>query len=148
MSWRIGNEQVTGPVKRAGLPQLDESKITLLKDFEWWDGPLTGVIEYEGRRYWFDYIGNCARCDGELSCDCDDSGRHYFYAAIPLTDEQLVEIEKHFNDGRNSYMGPDLRNVTPVGWFTDGCNQNFYGIVVHKKGCDGRENCDCIITKK
>jgi hypothetical protein len=48
MSWRSGNEGLTGKLSRKNLPQLDESKIRLIKDFEWWDGPLAGLLEYEG----------------------------------------------------------------------------------------------------
>jgi hypothetical protein len=104
-------------------------------------------VSRNGKTYWFDFMGDCPRCD-EISCNCEDSGRHYFFVVKPLTSEQLEEAMSHIKSGRNEYLGPNLNEVMPIGWFTDGCNQNFYAIVVHKPGCNGREHCECIITKK
>ncbi len=140
------DEKLTGSVSRTGLPQLDEFKIRLIEDLEWYDGPMSGLMTYEDQFYWFDLSGFCGRCEG-FGCDCEDSGRHYYYVVRPLTDDQLQEAQARIKED-GEYSGPDLSEVSPIGWFMDGCNQNFYGIVVHKRDCDGRKNCDCIITKK
>ena len=39
----------------ARLRQLDSTRIKLLFAMHWFDGPLSGLAEYEGRRVWFDF---------------------------------------------------------------------------------------------
>jgi hypothetical protein len=133
--WRSGQKDLLSAAARRDYPQLDEMQIKLVDDFDWWDGPLSGVAEYGGRLCWFDYAGACDKCDGpfESVCDCPDEGRHYFYLLFPLTDEQIAESKAKMTDGYDeTYRGPDLHDVPPLGWFTDGRNQKFYAVQVEK----------------
>jgi len=122
----------------ATLRQLDELEIRYLWHFDWWDGPLYGMAEYQGRRAWYDYHS-----------DTEDD-RHYRYVLYPLTPEQVEAAELwHATQGRwdaatgqwvgrdperhdESWAGPDFSGVQPIGWFADGRNEDFYPIKVHR----------------
>lgn len=133
--------------KKSQLPQFDESEIRIRKSYSWWDGPLSGLMEYREGVYWFQFVGTCSRCDDDSECACEDSGRHYFYVATPLTPDQLAAIESDYQN-RDMRYEPNLAGTLPTGWFTDGRNQNFYAIVVHRCGCDGGDSCKCAILPK
>ncbi|MFI6496883.1 hypothetical protein [Nonomuraea typhae] len=38
------------------LPELTGADITLLFDWDFYDGPLSGGLDWEGRRYWFSAV--------------------------------------------------------------------------------------------
>lgn len=70
------------------LPRLDRSQVSLLWFAEYYDGPMSGLLETGGRKYWFqapkDYLG---RYD-----EIGDEVRHYL--VIELSPEQLAEEEE------------------------------------------------------
>src|SRR4051794_31681483 len=116
----------------SALPQLDELEIHYLWHFDWFDGPLYGMAEHQGRRAWYDYHS-----------DTEDD-RHFRYVLYPLTQEQIDVAElwratrgrwdaaaerwvgRDFKDHDESWTGPDFTGVAPLGWFTDGRNEDFY----------------------
>ena len=120
------------------LRQLDELSIRFLWYCNWYDGPLSGMAEYEGRRTWYDFHS-----------DTDD-GRHYRYVLYPLTHEQIETAELwHATLGHwdavasqwvrpssashdASWAGPDFSKTQPIGWFADGRNEDFYAIKVRR----------------
>ena len=63
------------------LPRLDETQIRLVWHFDWWDGPLNGLAEYDDQKAWFAFH------------DIDEPGIHYFYRLYLLTDAQVAEAE-------------------------------------------------------
>jgi hypothetical protein len=119
----------------ARLPQLDSARIKLLFAMNWFDGPLSGLAEYEGRRVWFDFH------------HMDEEGLHFYYTLFPLTPEQNAaavlwrRTHGRYVHGRwvgrdearfdVNYRGPVLEGVEPLGWFMDGPNRDFYGIKVY-----------------
>ncbi|MBB5034531.1 MULTISPECIES: hypothetical protein [Prosthecobacter] len=118
------------------LSRLDETRVHFLWHFDWWDGPLHGLAEYDGQKAWFVFH------------DMDELGRHYYYRLYLLTDAQAAEAELWYATrgtydaatqrwlGRDevrhdsSWVGPDVSARQPIGWFADGSNSDFYGIQV------------------
>jgi hypothetical protein len=148
----IRDIKFTDNLRREGLPQFDESKIksrsrAWYMKGAWYDGPLMGLLEYEGTHYWFDMVAKCLACEEspEQIEDCEHEDRHRLFIIQSLTPEELQEVESSW--GLPEYHGPE-KHLVPVGWFTDGCNQRFYAFILHQPGCNGRENCDCIIDKE
>ena len=147
MAWRDLDE-----TDLSTLRQLDEKQIKLLYHLSWWDGPLTGVVEYQGREAWFQFAGE------------DAKGEHYRHVLYPLTDEHLDKLDQWCDkrtawatehmpwEGEEEHQaakeawaqagldwtGPDLTEVQPIGWFMDGANQSFYAIDV-QHGQTGQE---------
>lgn len=132
----MNDDQKTLPEGLDGLPQLDEARIRLVWHVDWWDGPLHGLAEYDGRKAWFAFH------------DMDEPGRHYFYRLFLLTNAQVAEAQL-WHETRGTYdvptqswrgrdetrhnvawSSPDLSTQQPLGWFTDGSNSEFYGIRV------------------
>src|SRR2546426_2432789 len=128
----------------ASFPQLDEREMQLLWSVAWWDGPLSGLLEYRGQKCWFHF-------HHEDETDCGRGGcSHYHYILYAVTQDQILEAETWLNSlGRwDSEMGkylardeavhdeswncPDRSVAKPIGWFKDGLNANFYGIKVDK----------------
>ena len=133
MSWHNKKGNV---LPKKDLPKFDESKIEIIKSVDWYDGPLCGWMEYEGKKYWFDLTSFCFLCDD--FCECEDSGRHYFYQIYPIKEDMDITAKRE---------DINFTGVNPVGWFTDGCNQNFYGIMVCYNKCpEGK--CTCAIIKE
>lgn len=132
----------------ATLTKLNELEIKFLWEVSNWDGPMSGVVEYQGKQCWF-----------EFAEDVDD-GRHYRHVLYPLSDEHLAQLNdfkarreawsheympwdneegyqvarKAWDEAGLNWPGPDLTGVKPIGWFMDGANQDFYGIQLEKHG--------------
>jgi hypothetical protein len=129
-------------------PRLDEREITLLHRLDWWDGPLNGTIAYRGEVFWFDFY----HFDRDTSpyAYLDPVDRHYFYLVFPLTQAENEECEHRLAQNKERarryieqkergtippderWLGPDLGNREPCGWFMDGANPEFYAIQVHR----------------
>lgn len=62
--------------------------VKLLYHSNYWDGPLSGVCEYQGKRYWFD-------CLNEDETTVDEDGEPCFarrrYGIYELTEEEWEE---------------------------------------------------------
>lgn len=67
----------------AELPHIDRKDVTLLFHWHYYDGPLSGALEWQGTRYWF-----LAVFDDALG---DYSGA---YEVIALPDEQWERIDR------------------------------------------------------
>lgn len=132
----VSENQRTLPEGLEELPRLDESRIRLLWHVDWWDGPLHGLAEYDGKKAWFAFH------------DMDEPGRHYFYRLYTLTEAQVAEAEL-WHATRGTYdattqrwlgrdearhnvdwVSPDVSTQQPLGWFMDGSNSDFYGIQI------------------
>jgi 3-isopropylmalate/(R)-2-methylmalate dehydratase small subunit len=122
----------------SNVPRLDETAIRLIWSMEWWDGPLNGIVQYNGELCWFNLHHE------------DEEATHYNYVLLPLTAAELKEVRRFWwSKGRHhtsdcfepeeltdvpeDWIGPDLRNAKAIGWFMDGYNQDFYGIKVDYK---------------
>ena len=120
----------------ATLARLDETEVRCLWHFAWFDGPLHGMAEYRGSRAWYDY-----HSDTEDECN-------YRYVLYTLTQQQIETADLwHATQGNwdaatqrwvgrdsekhdESWTGPDFTGVTPIEWFTDGRNEDFYAVKV------------------
>jgi hypothetical protein len=116
------------------LPQLDEREVQFLWSVEWWDGPLNGLAEYQGKKCWFNFHHE------------DESGSHYHYVLYELSGLEEQQAEDWYRsrgrwDGKQwagrdeskhdaSWTGPTLSVIPVLGWFRDGANTDFYGIKV------------------
>lgn len=96
------------------------------------------MAEYQGRRAWYDYHSDT------------EGDSHFRYVLYPLTQEEVETAElwratKGLWDaetrewvGRDrekhdeSWAGPDLSGVSPIGWFLDGRNADFYPVKVQQ----------------
>ena len=72
------------PIK-ADLGSVPRIKVRFLWHNNWWDGPLAGMCEYNGQRYWY-------HCHHENY----KKGAKYWrrYGVFKLTPEELAEEEK------------------------------------------------------
>ena len=130
----------------SSLPQIDEREMHILWHVDWWDGALSGLLEYRGQKCWFHF-------HHEDETGCDQGGTsHYQYILYSLTSDQISEAESWINSrghwdiktqtwiGRDesihneSWICPDLAQNKPIGWFMDGCNPEFYPVKVDKDG--------------
>ena len=67
------------------LPQIDWHAVKLLWPSDYWDGPKSGMLMYQGKRYWFQVF--------EESNDADLSDFFRRFVILELTEEQLNEEE-------------------------------------------------------
>jgi hypothetical protein len=86
------------------LPQLDQGKACWLWVWNTTDGPIDGVAEFEGARYWFTTI--------DFSPEPHDGMAFRHYLLIDLTAEQRRELERsheHFHRrvGKYRHFDPD-----------------------------------------
>jgi hypothetical protein len=68
------------------LPQIARQAVRLLWHDDYWDGPLSGMLLYQGKEYWFQMIA-----------ENDDPDLVAFYrrfAVLELTEAQLQEEHK------------------------------------------------------
>ncbi len=70
------------------LPRIERADVKLLWADGYWDGPLSGVLLYQGREYWFQMI---------LDLVDDEFVDYRKYAIVELTDDQLGEEEYWHN---------------------------------------------------
>lgn len=126
----------------ATLPELTTA-VTMLWCSDYWDGPKTGVAEFEGQRFRF-----VVADDFEWSEDGEELIKPRKFWLVGLTPIQLAEIEywheefRKYVSTRNRFTGeekqprpytehdkfygpynarkkPDYSGNTVVGWFTD-----------------------------
>lgn len=78
-------QEITAGRDSRDLPQLVPEAVNLLWHDDFWDGPLSGLLEYRGERLWF-----------QLAEEADDpvAGWYRRYLVVRLTPEQLREEEK------------------------------------------------------
>jgi hypothetical protein len=70
---------------RSHLPQLDSKRIEILWHEGWWDGPLSGVMNYAGEKHWFEIY------------DTNDDHLGYQYFTIRLTDTEFITAKAEFD---------------------------------------------------
>ena len=70
----------------SNLPQIDTSELSILCWLDWYDGPLSGLMSWHYKLYWFQYVDRWG-VDGEKDIWEDDWG--YIYEVYELDDAQL-----------------------------------------------------------
>lgn len=72
-----------------GLPKLSKEEYTLLWHNGYWDGPLSGMLRYRDREYWFEMFA-------ENENESSEEKWYRRYAVVALSDEQIAyEMEVH-----------------------------------------------------
>ena len=129
----------------------DERHIKISWHHDWYDGPIDGVIVYQGGRYWFSFY-----------CDTDAPGNPFYYLVYPLTVEEADSADawsvksedyaKRWRPLANNPASRDLSSTKALGeewkrhfetlpdfakreaiaWFQSGANQSFYGIEIER----------------
>ena len=84
------------------LPKLPKTFVRLLWHSDYWDGPLSGLLEYEGKKYWY------AKCDEN---DADESWYRRFLT-IELSEEQIAE-EEHWHKLFQQHVRPGPHKLRP-----------------------------------
>ncbi|NVM03505.1 MAG: hypothetical protein HWN67_14345 [Candidatus Helarchaeota archaeon] len=109
--WLVSQENIEA---RRWLNKLDKLNRINIKHIiftrvdEYWDGPLAGIAEYNGKEYY-----SVAIFDEEAPSLNINVGRCYLLLEI---NDRLKE--KGFGDGEiYSYTGPDLDYSNPIGYF-------------------------------
>ncbi len=69
------------------VPELDKNEIRMLWHVGFWDVPTSGVLEYRGRRYWFQTTEDLQQSE---SADLK-------YLVVQLSERQLAE-EEHWHN--------------------------------------------------
>ena len=119
-------------------PVLNKSGMKLCWHNNYWDGPISGILEYNGGRYYFD---QCDEWDG-----VDQSGDAWYrrFLLYELTKEQMDE-ELYFHDLFQKYVG------THTDYNNDGKRQigatkprelwdNYYNEEKNRKKLDVKDN--------
>jgi len=136
-------------------PHFPEGEIKLLGHFDWFDGPMNGVVLHLGNYYWFQAFFD------------DDEGKDTFYFLYPLIDDDLkncrafFERLQEFANALKPFENPtghlqtpeaaalgafqeqaraDFRakmkvfsSHKPVGWFSSSGNSSFAGVILTEK---------------
>ncbi|MBP7557424.1 MAG: hypothetical protein KA821_14205 [Chitinophagaceae bacterium] len=71
--------------------QIHESDFGVLWINDYYDGMLTGMLEFQSKKYWFEIIGNY-----------EDNPR--YFAVLELTPEQIA-VESYWNNLFKEYVG-------------------------------------------
>lgn len=77
---------------RSHLAQIDEHQLRIMWHCSWYDGPLSGVIAYKNKPYWFEIVIQ----DDEFRTYTDEDGvewREWYrrYLLLELSEEQYQE---------------------------------------------------------
>lgn len=129
------------------LPHFDEREIELRWHKDWWDGPQTGAISFQGQVYWF-----------QIYCDSDEPPYPSYFLAYLLSAEETVFADRWSaeherlrtewmplaNDPNNQNSRelteltakwkahdeclPDYANREPAAWFRTGSNPSFSAV--------------------
>ena len=78
-------------------PKIDKSEIQLLWHCNYWDGPITGLLKYQDKKYWFEMCKNYQHYLGLFNEEIEEIEEfEYFrcYTIHELTSEELIEEEK------------------------------------------------------
>lgn len=87
------------------LPKINEKDLKFLWYNDWWDGPISGMLTYQNKKYWFDI----------LSEDGSSPDVYYRrYLIIELSEEQ-VKHKEYWHDlwveGMGSNSVPDENGI-------------------------------------
>jgi hypothetical protein len=114
------------------LPQISIDEITLIKEYDRWDGPTCGIVAWNHKQYYFNWMD---RIEGKYH-GADDDAR--VFAMYEMTDDQLVyfsNMEDHwdllhsidldwdkfvekFYSKFPSSSWPQFKDEQAVAWFT------------------------------
>lgn len=90
------------------LPEIKREDFRLLWYSNYWDGMLSGMLLYEGKKYWFSCFDEASdHASYDVENDIDASGQLGWYRRfkiIELTENQLKEAE-YWNDLFCKYVG-------------------------------------------
>ncbi len=134
------------------LPHFDECAIKLRWHKDWWDGPKTGTISFQGQVYWF-----------QIYCDSEEPSYPSYFLAYPLSAEEIAFADcwsAEHERLRTAWMPlandpktqdsletkeltakwkaheeslPDYSNRGPAAWFQTGANPSFYAVELTPK---------------
>ncbi len=75
------------------MNELNGNEVFLLNYLDYYDGPLSGVAEYQGEKYWYWFV--------------DSEDPHYIYYLYPITEslENVTNLTPvgFFKDGVSKY---------------------------------------------
>ena len=74
---------IVGEKEYLSLPRLQQTELKLLWHAGYWDGPIDGMVSYNGSKYWFQM--------------CDDEEYYRRFLLVMLSQEQLEE-EKYWHE--------------------------------------------------
>lgn len=139
MEYESGENEELAELEK--YPRWDEGEVKLLWHKIWFDGPINGLVDYRGARYWFDFW-----------CDTAEPGNPFYYFAYPLSVAEVealeawraleVELKRAWSatlsdEAFEAWSGhgktfPEVTRRTPVGWFWSHYNPGFQAIHVVK----------------
>ena len=73
------------------VPRIPKDSVRLVYHNNYWDGPISGVVKFDGKRYYFD------------QCDEEENGKRR-YVMYELSDEQWKE-EDYWHDLFRTHVG-------------------------------------------
>lgn len=88
------------------LPQIEPSEFSILCWFNWYDGPLSGLMSWHYKLYWFQYVDRWG-VDEEKGIWEEDWG--YIYEVYELTDEQMKEAVNWFKEKGDWFRNQRLK---------------------------------------
>ena len=121
----------------AAITQIPRDQVRLLWSDDWYDGPISGMAEVQGARYFFEMIDPDALGEEEehrkywlieLNADqlneeeqwhelfCRKVGTHFDFTARPALPEEQVDLAAFYGPYRERKT-PDYGNNTFIGWF-------------------------------
>ena len=77
------------------LPEIPRSEFKLLWYSNYWDGMLSGMLLYKGKKYWYSYfdeVTDYAKWDEEKE-ELEDLGWYRKFAIIEMNQEQIDKAE-------------------------------------------------------
>jgi hypothetical protein len=93
------------PIGYRIAPQFQQMEVPIISTWDFYDGPLSGILLLENKRCWFECV--------ESNPDGDLLGWYRRYAIVELTDDQLLVI-----DCDNLTNSPiDISDNQVLGWF-------------------------------
>lgn len=91
----------------AKLPQIETDQLEILCWHDWYDGPLSGLVLWQGKIFWFSFSGRWG-VDEEADTWDDDWG--YIYEIFELTEAQLAEAVTWFQGKTDWFINRRLLN--------------------------------------
>ena len=79
----------------AELPQMETDQLEILCWHDWYDGPLSGLVLWQAKIFWFAFSG---RWGVDEEADTWDADWGYIYEIFELTEAQLAEAVTWFQE--------------------------------------------------
>jgi len=88
-------------------PQIEVSEFSILCWFNWYDGPLSGLLSWHYKLYWFQYVDRWG-VDEEKDIWEEDWG--YIYEVYELTNAQMEEAVNWFKEKGDWFHNKRFKN--------------------------------------